>query len=403
MRRSAYVLALVTLSAGFASSAFAEDVSTVVLGLRSAEGDDDLANSMTDALRTMARNVSGWKVVERAVSMSQMSLAHGCDDIDAPCLSEIAKGLQADRLLFGTLRRVGPKGKFDFEVSVSIFNAGTRTIGKTETAVIPRADARTKKALVSYAEPLVAKLSAADAGSGVLSLQVNVASAEVKLDGQVVGQTRDKHLQLEGMKEGDHRLEVTALGHLTHNQQILVASGQRTEIKVNLEPVPEPEVVAAPALAVATEEPVEEVSSGSLSWLGYTLIGVGAASFAGWGVSMYMVDSTNKNPAFVEYKSAFPESADDVCDLADNGDTAGGTVSASELAEVQSLCSRGRTFNMLQWVFLGAGVLTASVGTFILVSESGGEEHAQAKKRPTLTLTPQFDHRSFALQTKLRF
>lgn len=405
MRWSACVLALVTLSAGFASRASAEDVSTVVLGLRSAEGDDELANSLTDALRTMARKVSGWKVMDRAVSMAQMSLAHGCEDIDAPCLSEIAKGLQADRLLFGTLRRVGPKNKFDFEISVSIFNSGNRTIARTESAVIPRADARAKKALTGYAEPLVAKLAAADAGSGVLSLQTNVASAEVKIDGQVVGQTRDKQLLLEGLKEGDHRLELTALGHLGHSQQILIAAGQRTEIKVNLEPVPEPEPAPVAALTATTEQPAEQAGSGSLSWLGYTLVGVGAASFVGWGVSMYMVDSTNKNETFVEYKSAFPETTDDVCDLADAGDTAGGAVTASELAEVQRLCSRGRTFNMLQWVFLGAGVLTASVGTFILVSESGSsDERAQAKpKRPLLTLTPQFDHRSLAIQTKLRF
>ena len=38
-----------------------------MLGLRSAEGDDELANSLTDALRTMARKVSGWKVMDRAV------------------------------------------------------------------------------------------------------------------------------------------------------------------------------------------------------------------------------------------------------------------------------------------------------------------------------------------------
>src|SRR5262245_65986912 len=108
MRWSACVLALVTLSGGIASSASAEDVSTVVLGLRSAEGDDDLANSMTDALRTMARKVSGWKVVDRAVSMSKVSLAHGCDDIDATCLSDIGKRLPAEPLAFVSVRRPGP-------------------------------------------------------------------------------------------------------------------------------------------------------------------------------------------------------------------------------------------------------------------------------------------------------
>lgn len=407
MRGIAYVLALVTLSAGFAARASAEDVSMVVLGLRSAEGDDDLANSMTDALRQNARKVSGWKVVDRAVSMAQMSLAHGCDDIDAACLSEIAKGLQAERLLFGTVRRIGPKNKYDFEVSVSLFNATSRAIGATQTANIPRAEAHAKKSLLTIAEPLVAKLSAADSGgTGTLSLQVNVASVEVKLDGQVVGQTRDQQLVLEGLKDGEHHLELTAIGHLTHNQQVLIASGQRTEIKINLEPVPEPEPEPAPALATAAQQQGEE-SSGSIAWLGYTLISVGAVSLVGWGVSMYMVDQTNKDETFVTYKRAFPVSTDDVCDLADSGNTSGGRVSAAQLAEVQSLCNRGRTANMLQWVFLGAGVLTASIGTFILVSESAdsGDEHAsaQAKRRPVLTLRPELDRRSFGFQSQLRF
>jgi len=406
MRYGMGVLALVVWSAGFAPQASAEDANTVVLGLRSVEGDDEAANNLTNALRAAARQVQGWKVVERAVSMSQMSLAHGCDDIDAPCLSEIAKGLQADRLLFGTVRRTAPPGaaknKYDFEISVSLFNSTTRMIGSTETAVIPRADTKQPKVLATRAEPIIAKLSAADAGSGILAVHVNVPSAEVRLDGQVVGQTRDRSLVLEGLKEGDHRLEITAIGHLSHSQQVMVASGQRTELRINLEPVPEPEPEPAPALALSTEEETE--SSGSIAWLGYTLIGVGVASLAGWGVSMYMVGETNDDPTFVAYKDAFPETADDVCDLADGNDNARGQISAMQLSEVKSLCSRGRTFNLLQWVFLGAGVLSAGVGTFVLVSESGSEEQTQAKvERPVLTLSPQFGQRSFELQTTLKF
>jgi D-Tyr-tRNAtyr deacylase len=407
MRFVTAVLSLVTLFAGFSPRAMAEDATTVVLGLRSVEGDDEFANAMTDALRASARKVSGWKVVDRAVSMSQMSLAHGCDDIDAPCLSEIAKGLQADRLLFGTVRRTqapgAPKAKYDYELSVSIFNAGTRTIGQTVTTTVPRAEAKSKK-LSGQAEPVIAKLSTGDSGSGVLSVQVNVANAEVKLDGQVVGQTRDRTLVLDGLKEGEHNLELTAIGHLTHTQKILIASSQRTEIKVSLEPVPEPAPEAAPVAALTPED--EENGGASLNWLGYTLIGVGAASLAGWGVSMYLVDDTNKDRTFVTYKNSFPETADDVCDLADSNNTSGGAVSAAQLSEVKNLCSRGRTFNLLQWVFLGAGVLSASVGTFILVSESGGteEELAKAKKsRRQFTLTPEFGRGSFAVQTKLRF
>jgi hypothetical protein len=404
--RSVGLLVLVTLCAGWGSRAAAEDATTVVLGLRSVEGDDEFANGMTDALRAAARKVSGWKVVDRAVSMSQMSLAHGCDDIDAPCLSEIAKGLQADRLLFGTVRRTNaqPKNKYDYEVSVSIFNAGTRTIGLTETQTVPRAEAKLKK-LNTRAEPIIAKLASGDTGSGTLSVQVNVANAEIKLDGQVVGQTRDKSLVLDGLKEGEHTLEITSIGHLTHEQKILVASGQRTEIKVSLELVPEPTPEAAPVAALSPNDE-EESGHGNLSWLGYTLIGVGAASLAGWGVSMYLVNNTNKDKTFVTYKTAFPTTTDDVCDLADSNNTAGGHVSAAQLSDVKSLCSRGRTFNLLQWVFLGAGVLTASVGTFIVVSESGGTEEQTAKVRPAqqqLTLSPEFGRGTFALHGQLRF
>ena len=409
MRFGTGLLLLVTLAAGLSSQALAQDATTVVLGLRSVEGDDEFANAMTDALRTAARRVSGWKVADRAVSMSQMSLAHGCDDIDAPCLSEIAKGLQADRLLFGTVRRTAAaaKGKYDYELSVSIFNASTRAIGLTDTSIVPRAEAKAKR-LNTRAEPVIAKLSAADTGSGILSVQVNVANAEVKLDGTVVGQIRDHSLLLEGLKEGEHALEITALGHLAHTQQILVASGQRTEIKVSLEQVPEPTDEGAPAAALAANpEDEEEGSGGSIKWLGYTLIGVGAAALAGWGVSMYMVKQTNENEAFVAYKDAFPQTTDDVCEFAEAGNTAGGKISAAQLSEVQSECKKGQTYNMLQWVFLGAGVLSASIGTFILVSESGSPDHddeqAKAVKRPVFTMTPELSPTSFALRTKLRF
>lgn len=399
------ILVVVTLCGGM-SQAAAQDAITVVLGLRSVEGDDEFANGMTGALRTAAQKVSGWKVADRAPSMSQMSLAHGCDDIDAPCLSEIAKGLQADRLLFGTVRRTSttPKNKFDYEVSVSIFNAGTRTIGTTNTSVVPRTDAKAKR-LSAHAEPIIAKLASADTGSGTLSVQVNVANAEVKLDGQVVGTTRDKSLVVEGLKEGEHSLLITSIGHLSHEQKILIASGQRTEIKVSLEPVPEPtQDATAP---IAAFGPLEDETGGSnLSWLGYTLIGVGAASLAGWGVSMYLVNDTNKDRTFVDYKSAFPRTTDDVCDLADSNNTAGGRVSAAQLSDVKSLCSRGRTFNMLQWVFLGAGVLSASVGTFIVVSESGSSEEeqaAKAKRSRALTFMPEVGRDTVALHTQLRF
>lgn len=412
MRRCAGVVVLmVAMCTGLESTASAEDVDVTVLGLRSVEGDDDFSNNMTEALRAAAQKVSGWKLMDRSVSMAQMSLAHGCDDVDAACLADIATGLQADRLLFGTVRRVGPRNKFEFELSVSIFNAGLRTIGATETTIVPRAEGKVKKALATRAEPVVAKLAAADVGTGSVAIELNVASAEVRLDGTIAGQTQDRRLVLEGIREGEHNLEISALGHLAYSQQIRVGAQERTDVRVSLEPVPEP--VFSPAMvAGSTDEPVEEARSGSIAWLGYTLIGVGVASFAGWGVSMYMVNDTNNNEAFVAYKNAFPQPQEDVCALAEQNDTSSGRVTSEQLAEVKEQCTTGQTFNVLQWVFLGAGIVSSSVGAIILATDDGGEPdqaarldlHRPARARgPSLTIAPQVGLDRLAVQSTLRF
>lgn len=411
MRRCAgVVVLLVAMCTSLGSTASAEDVNVTVLGLRSVEGDDDFSNTMTEALRAAAQKVSGWRLMDRSVSMAQMSLAHGCEDVDAACLADIATGLQADRLLFGTVRRVGVRGKFDFELSVSIFNAATRSIGATETTIVPRSEGKVKKALGTRAEPVVAKLAAADVGTGSVAIELNVASAEVRLDGTIAGQTQDRRLVLEGIQEGEHSLEISALGHLAYSQQIRVGAQERTDVRVSLEPVPE--AVFAPSMVAGSTDEPEEERSGSIAWLGYTLVGVGVASFAGWGVSMYMVNDTNNNETFVAYKRAFQQPQDDVCALAENNNTSNGRVTSEQLSEVKEQCSTGQTFNVLQWVFLGAGIVSSSVGVYILATDDGGEpDQATAlgtrrparARGPSLTIQPQVGRQTLAVQTTLRF
>ena len=63
-------LLLLTLAVGWPAAALA-DASVVVLGLRSVEGDDDLANTITEELRVAAKSVTGWAVLERSVFVGQ--------------------------------------------------------------------------------------------------------------------------------------------------------------------------------------------------------------------------------------------------------------------------------------------------------------------------------------------
>src|SRR5205814_9751163 len=95
------------------------------------EGDDEIANDLTEQLRSAARAVAGWNVSKTAVSMAQMSLAHGCDDVDAVCLSEIAKGLSADRIVYGMLRRTSARTDYDYALTLGLFDGGAREIVRT--------------------------------------------------------------------------------------------------------------------------------------------------------------------------------------------------------------------------------------------------------------------------------
>jgi hypothetical protein len=386
---------------GSAGRVSAAQASVVVLGLRSLEGDDDFANSMTEVLRAAAKSISDWRLIERSVSMAQMTLAHSCDDVDAACLNEIAKGLESERVIFGTIRRTAARGKFDYEITVSIFNATTHTIVDTQTDVVPKAEAKQKKPLAARAQTLVGRLAAADVNAGRLLISVNVSSAEVNVDGKWVGRTQDGKLALDNIDPGEHTLEVSAGGHQLHTQRLSISASEQSSVDINLQPFEEAQVEAPPE-AVAALGTGDEPGSGSLRWLGYTLIGVGAASAIAWGGSMYAIEfGYNQDQRYQRYRDSYGNRTLDSCDEAESGSP--GMLNPSELAEFKGQCRTARTLQVLQWVFLGAAVVAGGAGTYVLVNE-GSNDRAQARaQRPRFAFTPLIDKRSLALQATLRF
>jgi hypothetical protein len=58
----------------------------------------------------------------------------------------------------------------------------------------------------------------------------------------------------------------------------------------------------------------------------------------------------------------------------------------------------------LQWVFLGVAVVSAGVGTYVLVTDDGGKKDQQARRKAQrFAFEPMFDRRSLAVQATLRF
>ncbi|MCR4256346.1 MAG: hypothetical protein NUW08_01430, partial [Candidatus Uhrbacteria bacterium] len=86
----------------------ADEAPIIVLDLQSVEGDDNAAQTVSHTLRANAAGRAGWIESDRAVTLAQMILAHGCDEPDRACMSQIGVSLQPDRrgiLIFGRMRR----------------------------------------------------------------------------------------------------------------------------------------------------------------------------------------------------------------------------------------------------------------------------------------------------------
>jgi hypothetical protein len=404
------VLCSLLLLAAAAATARA-DTSVVVLGLRSIEGDDDVANDLTGQLRSSARAIEGWTVSSAAVSMAQMSLAHGCDDIDAACLSEIAKGLRADKVIYGTIRRTSAHDDYAFAINLNLFDATTGSISRSVDDTLVRGQTDFQ-ALAPRAEKLLARLSSNTAGGGI-EIQANVADAEVTINGQQVGTTHEGALKLAGLQPGRYRIEIRKGGYAPHVSTVSVTEGEDTSIAAVLSLAGG----QAPIGAIETDTGVRPANGHHLAWLGWTLIGVGVVSLGGMGASLGVIDGINNSPLYLRYRDAVARGnkraeADnspqdivkDVCKAADAGNGYG-TFTDAKLKDVQSKCHTAATFEVLQWVFLGTAVVSGAIGTYLVLSADSGEpgpaEHARLRR--TFTLQPSVGPRSAEVSATLRF
>lgn len=376
--------------------------SAIVLGIRSVEGDDDVAHDVTQALRGAASTKTDWTLSPREVSMTQMTLANGCEEVDAACLSQIAKALEVSRIVYGTVRRTSAQSEYDYELTVSIFDAESGSIARTLNETIPHAQASVQ-AMGERAEKLIKRLATAG-HEGAIVVAANVTDADVRLDGEPVGRTSSEGLRLEGVSPGEHKLEIQAVGYAPNLSRVTVEAGGEASVHAELAPLA-PEA-PPPAAQVASSS-----SGGDLAWLGWTLVGVGVASGIGAGVSAGIVGGVDDDALFKDYKARIArynenvgpaDEVNDACVEADHGLPHG--LSRGEIADVADLCSKADTFGVLQWVFLGTAVAATGVGVYILVTSDSDDEADTARLRTrALSLRPTFDGHTARLDARFAF
>jgi hypothetical protein len=134
---------------------------------------------------------------------------------------------------------------------------------------------------------------------------------------------------------------------------------------------------------------------------GYALLG-GAVVSTGLSVlSWVQIDRAQANDSFAAYRrSAGTINANlrDVCDDAKSGQSHG--LDATAFARVKSSCNMGKTFEVLQLVFLGGAVISGGLSAFLLF---GGEAERPKNAAGHVTLHPSVSKRGASLGARMRF
>jgi len=167
------------------------EVTIAVPGLRAIDGDDGVANELTGWLRAGASAVEGWQLHTAAVSLEQFMIVHGCEEANEDCLSKIAEGIAADRLISGSVSRVLAEDGYgyDFEAELFYFDTSTGEIEKTSTLRFPKSQSTPQELAVmgqievqTLADAPLDELGKEQALNLILSREAELGSPQSTLD-----------------------------------------------------------------------------------------------------------------------------------------------------------------------------------------------------------------------------
>ncbi len=248
------------------------DTNVIVLGIRSVEGDDELGRNLTGALRGAVGRVPDWVVADAEVSLSQMTMVHGCEEPDAACMGQIAEELGQQRVIYGTVRRTSAGDEYDFALTLYIFNAETGQIEDSLTDNIPRIQTD-----IDDLRPRATRYVTQFSGMtrfGTIRVGA-VPGASVSVDGQNVGTTDDAGvLVVEDVAEGERTVRVDAPGYETFQSSVTIIPDEQADFRAAM---------------------VQEESS-NLGWLpAIALIGVGAAALSVGTFVYWLPNRKDKN------------------------------------------------------------------------------------------------------------
>lgn len=206
-------------------------VKTVVVGLAARRGvDAGLALAMSDVVQGVyvedkARLVLGREDIKRVLSFEEERAALGCDS--ASCLSEIASALDVDRLITGSIDKVGSS----YFVVITEIDARTVEPLSRVQKRLPLDEDQLVVGVQDLARELLSDSGKApvrsDGTVGAIMVSAQPSGARVLVDGEERGVTP---MRVEGLAPGTHKLAVEAKGFKPVEVSVPVYKDKVTEV-----------------------------------------------------------------------------------------------------------------------------------------------------------------------------
>jgi len=288
---------------------------------------------------------------------------------DTACTRRVAETVNAEDFVWGQVYRAGP-GMIGVELHLSSKRQPERVL----TVVWP--ETLTAEALRARVRQAVADLTW-QRGMGDVRVFAGTVNGEVFADGASVGKILEGDARVR-LPAGTHRIEVRASGFRITPQTVTVKPNGTAEVTLAAEQI---------------DGPRTQGSDGAY-WrkgVGYGAIFLGAG-FLGLGYySTRQVSEVNDDPGFVKYRASVTGQGD-VCDVAASGQESKIAGSATP-GEVTDMCDRASTYEVMQFVFYGLGLVSAGTGIYLLATDPGD---GQKSKSTGLTVMPRSFGRSSA-------
>jgi len=386
------------LTSSFTSNAKAE-TRVAVLGVRAVDGDTELERRLSTALRETVASFGDFVLAgDRQLSLEQMTLAHGCDDADAPCLGQIATTLEAERLFYGDV----DAAERGYELTIFMFDARKSSVENVSLRQLTSDQLGSSGAAKATISRLVQRLTGR-VMTGYIIVSSPSKLAEVEVDGTRRGKLDEAGMFTLELPIGEHMVRIVPRGDgPSEERAVRIKPGESTQLNID---VAAPQAAVAPVAVEqeADSEPSPRPRRSLRRIFGWVSVGLGAAFAAGTIYSWVRLKQISEDSDWNAYRHAYPKGSapggvKNVCSQADKGALGMMDPALAKLERsAKDLCKEADLLEVAQYVLLGGAIVGGGVGSYLLLTSP------RPRASGDLSLRPRFDGQGAMIEASAAF